>query len=277
MPPYRAGCMYLFNAAVWHTREAIKGGAKSGSPANAIYGSTMDRVIRSAPFLLGRQIKVDGEEGKGIMERAALKVKSKGTGASGKRTTEQAKAAREAAAKKVKKVQEEGDSLLVWTDGSALKNPGPAGAGVRIKDSEGNVLKQLAYSLGKSTNQVGEIWAIGGAMESIEEGAEEYGEKEVHFFTDSQYAINCLNGKWYSAKNFLLIEHVRQLIRKSSRKVHLHHVAGHADIPDNEAADELANRGSSFSEKAGAEHSFNLDTVIRTQGFKFLLIPTATT
>ena len=87
----------------------------------------------------------------------------------------------------------------------------------------------------------------------------------------------CLQSKWYSAKNFHLIEQVKQLIRNSSRKVHLHHVAGHAGFPDNEAADELAHQGSSFSEKAGAEHSFNLGTVIRSQGFTFLLIPTVTT
>jgi len=52
--------------------------------------------------------------------------------------------------------------------------------------------------------------------------------------------------------------------------IHLHHVAGHADIPGNDKADGLAKEGALHSER----ESVNLDliNIVNTYGFNHLLI-----
>ena len=50
-------------------------------------------------------------------------------------------------------------------DGAARGNPGPAGIGVSIEDGEGNVVKEVAEPLGRTTNNVAEYTALIRALE----------------------------------------------------------------------------------------------------------------
>jgi ribonuclease HI len=55
--------------------------------------------------------------------------------------------------------------LLVYTDGAARGNPGPAGAGAILRDSDGTVLAEIAEPLGRATNNVAEWTAVLLALE----------------------------------------------------------------------------------------------------------------
>ena len=44
--------------------------------------------------------------------------------------------------------------LVLYADGAARGNPGPAGAGAVLYDEKGNVVAELARPLGRATNNV---------------------------------------------------------------------------------------------------------------------------
>ena len=51
--------------------------------------------------------------------------------------------------------------LLIYTDGAARGNPGPAGAGAILRDAaDGTVLAEIAEPLGHATNNVAEWTAV---------------------------------------------------------------------------------------------------------------------
>ena len=169
------------------------------------------------------------------------KKKKAGYGSSKNRSAQQAKAARDAIAEVQKKLK--CNAVEVWTDGSSIGNPGPAGAGLLIK-AEGRKRGE-SFFLGNSTNQAAELWAIGAAMERVSAA---HSAVEIHIFTDSQFSINCLKRVWHTSKYFHLIELIRAMMgRYGWNLIKFHHVAGHADIADNEKVDKLAKEGADFS------------------------------
>jgi ribonuclease HI len=188
-------------------------------------------------------------------------------GASGKRSKEQQAAARADAKRLQAKLPE--SAIEVWTDGSRIGKtaPGPSGAGAIIK-RKGAVTTELTYYLGESTNQAAELWAIGGALETLQEtGAN--GE-EIHIFTDSQFAIDCLTGKYFSAEHYHRISKTKKLARATDSTVFYHHVAGHAGIKDNDHADKLANEGSLYSKQNATGIGLNLDNILEHYTFNYL-------
>ncbi len=50
--------------------------------------------------------------------------------------------------------------IVVYTDGAARGNPGPAGAGVSIRDAKGRVIVECGEYLGEATNNVAEYEAL---------------------------------------------------------------------------------------------------------------------
>ena len=128
----------------------------------------------------------------------------------------------------------------------------------------------LIYNLGESTNQVAEIWAIGGALSTLRDGYIPE-DTEIHIFSDSDFSIKCITGHYASPKHHNIIKHVIALVGLFPRKsVHFHHVAGHAGIAGNETADDLANQGAEISERSLVLH--NLPDIAKTYGFNHLLI-----
>lgn len=51
-------------------------------------------------------------------------------------------------------------SLVIYTDGGARGNPGPAGIGIVIKDEQGNLVKEWGSKIGEATNNVAEYTAL---------------------------------------------------------------------------------------------------------------------
>lgn len=124
--------------------------------------------------------------------------------------------------------------VVAYTDGACSGNPGPAGLGVVFLTAAERV-ERFEY-LGKGTNNIAELTAI---LRAVEELGEQPG--PVAIFTDSRYSIGVLQQGWKAKKNKALIATARSALSKRT-DVTLHYVKGHAGIPLNEKADELARR-----------------------------------
>jgi ribonuclease HI len=81
-------------------------------------------------------------------------------------------------------------TLIVWCDGAARGNPGPAGAGSQITTPDGDVVAEITQGLGETTNNVAEYTA---AILGLER-AGELGATDVLLRSDSQLLVNQLNG-----------------------------------------------------------------------------------
>jgi ribonuclease HI len=129
-----------------------------------------------------------------------------------------------------------GARLIVYTDGAARGNPGPAGIGVHVTSPDGRTLKTLAEGIGPATNNVAEYRAaIAGLRLAAELGA-----GEVLLRADSRLLIEQLAGR-FRVKNPTLQKlhrEARSLIG-SFASVSLEHVPRTA----NAEADALANEG----------------------------------
>jgi ribonuclease HI len=122
--------------------------------------------------------------------------------------------------------------LVAYTDGACSGNPGPAGLGVVL--TEDGARRELSEYLGIGTNNVAELTAILRALEGVGRASEPM---LVH--TDSQYAIGVLTKGWKAKANVQLIADIKERMRNFPRLT-LVYVKGHAGIPLNERADELA-------------------------------------
>lgn len=127
--------------------------------------------------------------------------------------------------------------LLVFTDGAARGNPGPAGIGVVISESGGNVVKETAEHIGCATNNVAEYMAlIRGLEEALKLGA-----NEVEIHTDSQLMARQITGVYRVKAEHLipLMERVRELLRLF-RRISISHIVRE----ENRQADALARKAS---------------------------------
>ena len=122
-------------------------------------------------------------------------------------------------------------AYIVYADGACTGNPGPCGIGVVLLD--GAERRELSEFLGEGTNNVAELTAI---IRALEEAPRD---RTVVVHSDSAYALGLLGKGWKAKANQELVERMRQLAR-NFRDLRLVKVAGHAGIPDNERADELA-------------------------------------
>jgi ribonuclease HI len=126
--------------------------------------------------------------------------------------------------------------LIVWTDGAARGNPGPAGIGAVVADQAGRTLAEVAAGIGIATNNVAEYRAaIAGLSKAAELGA-----RSVTLRADSKLLVEQLSGRW-RIKNPALIRLHQELRRllQAFREVRFEHVPRER----NRHADLLANRG----------------------------------
>jgi ribonuclease HI len=121
------------------------------------------------------------------------------------------------------------EHAVAYTDGACTGNPGPAGLGVVLLDAGKRV--ELSEYLGTGTNNIAELTAVLRALEMTK------GRVVIH--TDSQYSIGILTKGWKAKLNKELVGRIREVLadRPGARLVY---VPGHAGVPLNERADELA-------------------------------------
>ena len=126
------------------------------------------------------------------------------------------------------------DAIVIYTDGACTGNPGPAGLGVVVMD--GDERRELSEYLGTGTNNIAELTAIERALEIIPPAQRG---RPIYLHTDSSYSIGILTKGWKAKANQALVARIRELLAEFPR-LRLVKVKGHAGIPENERADELA-------------------------------------
>lgn len=136
--------------------------------------------------------------------------------------------------------------IEIYTDGACKGNPGPGGWGALLRMEQHE--KELYGGEADTTNNRMELMAAIMAMESLTRPC------KVALTTDSQYVKNGVNQwmdnwkkrGWKTAnkqpvKNQDLWKRLDEALK--DHEVEWHWVRGHTGHPENERADELANKG----------------------------------
>jgi len=132
--------------------------------------------------------------------------------------------------------------IVIYTDGGARGNPGPAGIGVVIYDQNKKLISEISQYLGEATNNQAEYQAVIIALEK----AKKIGAEEINLFSDSELMISQLKGD-FKVKNkelgslFVKIWNLKQ----SFKKVKFHHLPR----AENKRADQLVNQAIDEAEK----------------------------
>lgn len=131
-------------------------------------------------------------------------------------------------------------SITVYTDGSALGNPGPGGYGIVM--ISGNHRKEISQGFKLTTNNRMELLAVIVALESLKIPG-----SHVTVYTDSRYVADAVEKRWlfgWEKKGFDKIKNPdlwrRFLIAFRKHKVRFIWVKGHANTPENIVCDRLA-------------------------------------
>jgi ribonuclease HI len=124
--------------------------------------------------------------------------------------------------------------LIIYTDGGARGNPGPAGIGAAIYDEQKHIVAEVSDFLGIATNNQAEYKAVIAALHK----AKILGADEIDFFLDSELVVKQLKRE-YKVKNkdlaplFLQIHNLSMSFKKLTYT--------HVRREYNKEADRLAN------------------------------------
>jgi ribonuclease HI len=251
--PNLAGIMLLFCYAVWNLRRQRENLSFSGvSLARAVYADTMDRVAFHGASVLNVTCLPN------ITLSAAQLADSRSRGqrrfgSAGSRSASQSAAASKMVADLLATIPS--DAAQLWTDGSALNNPGPAGGGCLTIRPDGSRTRTSIF-LGRGTNQLGELAAISCGLRRTRLPPS----TTLHVFTDSKFALNVATGSWLPTKHFKLAAHIRQTLRASPNPTLFHWVPAHNGVAANEEVDDLAKQGAIFSKSLN--HTLDVENIL---------------
>lgn len=125
--------------------------------------------------------------------------------------------------------------LIIYTDGGARGNPGPAASGAVIYGADKELLLQASKYIGETTNNQAEYQAVILALEK----AKELEGDELEFYLDSELVVRQINRE-YKVKNaelaplFLKIHNLSLSFKKVAFK--------HIPRELNKEADKLVNQ-----------------------------------
>jgi len=132
--------------------------------------------------------------------------------------------------------------IHIYTDGSALGNPGPGGYGIIIEWVGKGYTKEFSRGFKHTTNNRMELWAVIDGLEKLKKKP-----MDVLVISDSKYVIEAVDKKWvfgWQKKNFKGKKNPdlwkRFLKIYSLHNVKFQWVKGHNDHPQNERCDQLA-------------------------------------
>jgi ribonuclease HI len=133
------------------------------------------------------------------------------------------------------------EKLIIYTDGGARGNPGPAGVGVVVMNGEGRVLKELSQYIGKCTNNFAEYEALIRAFELIDRMyAEKLREIEIEVRMDSELVVRQLKGEYRVKEPGLKGQFARVGMLRVSEMPNI--VFVHVPREENVRADRLVNK-----------------------------------
>lgn len=130
--------------------------------------------------------------------------------------------------------------ITIYTDGSALGNPGPGGFGVVMM--AGVHRREISRGYLHTTNNRMELLAVIEGLEAIKADGH-----EVTVYSDSKYVVDAVEKGWVFSwerkdfkdkKNPDLWKRFLAVYRR--QRVRFVWVKGHAEIPENERCDQLA-------------------------------------
>lgn len=133
-------------------------------------------------------------------------------------------------------------AIHIYTDGSALGNPGPGGYGIVMEWVGKGYVKEFSRGFKHTTNNRMELWAIIDALEKLKKAP-----MDVLVVSDSKYVIEAIDKKWifgWEKKNFKGKKNPdlwkRFLKIYPKHNVQFQWVKGHNNHPQNERCDQLA-------------------------------------
>jgi ribonuclease HI len=162
------------------------------------------------------------------------------------------------------------NSIRIFTDGSCIKNPGPAGCACRAlfpisflssssstscssssssSSSSSWTILEHQEAIGRATNNIAELRAIQCGLSMISQYESKYhvqlaSATTIYILSDSSYAIGVLSKGWKAQQNVDLIHSIQQTLAEyqSTRRFRIlfEYVPGHAGWADNERVDQLA-------------------------------------
>jgi ribonuclease HI len=124
--------------------------------------------------------------------------------------------------------------LIIYTDGGARNNPGPAGIGAVLLDEKGNEVDSISEYIGKATNNQAEYKAIIAGVKK----AKDLDAEELECFLDSELVVKQLNRE-YRVKDKDLASLFVQVynLSLSFKKISFNHIRRE----QNKEADRLVN------------------------------------
>lgn len=129
--------------------------------------------------------------------------------------------------------------VVIYTDGSALGNPGKGGYGIVMMSPPHR--KELSQGFRMTTNNRMELMAVIVALETLKV------ECEVTIYSDSKYVVDAVEKRWVFGwvktgfKDKKNPDLWRRFLEVYTRhKIRFVWVKGHAEIPENERCDRLA-------------------------------------
>ena len=124
--------------------------------------------------------------------------------------------------------------VIVYIDGGARGNPGPAGYGVRVESNDGSVIEELTGYIGIATNNVAEYRGLVAALTYLEL----HGYRNVIIRSDSQLLTKQMVGQFkVRHPNLKPLHRQASLVASRLKKVRFEHVPR----AENTEADRLAN------------------------------------
>ena len=124
----------------------------------------------------------------------------------------------------------------IYTDGAYSKQHDEGAFAYVILNGENTEVERKAYKITKETNNRAELKAIIAAVNRLPDDA-----TEVCIFSDSQYALNTLSGKWNRSCNLDLFVVWDKVLEKKHVKLVYNWVKGHNGNVYNEICDQLCN------------------------------------
>lgn len=126
---------------------------------------------------------------------------------------------------------------IIYTDGGARGNPGPAGIGAVVLDEKGNILLELAEGLGETTNNVAEYTALVRVLEELKNLPKP---SSIEVKMDSQLVVRQIEGVYKVREPHLvpLFQRAKELLSH-----YPHRTIDHIPREQNKLADALSNKG----------------------------------
>ncbi|MDR0966869.1 MAG: ribonuclease HI family protein [Myxococcales bacterium] len=125
--------------------------------------------------------------------------------------------------------------LLLYSDGAARGNPGPAGAGAVLMKPDGSIVARVGKYLGRQTNNYAEYMALIVGLRA----ARDLGANEIEMVADSELLVKQIK-KIYRVKN----EQLQALYAEATELISQFQRASIRHVPReyNREADEMSNR-----------------------------------